>query len=361
MEITGISPPRGREGDTIIISGTGFIASPMADNLVRIDGAAATVTAATSTEITATVPALTNLDGWVAVIVQPDGGDLDEGSGYPWWAKASLDDIRTGDIPGQVPGPGEDPDVTQADVQEAKDYERAAEILYHFIRVLLTTRGDIFARGATEVERLGVGGPEQALEAQPAADQGLAWSRPPTVLTLGWARQVQSGETTSLALVANGDASQTSTAIGEHGCPVDGEVDALWVLVEEEAGADTLDQVILNVNGVAAYTSSSGLGLTNGQSHRVTGLSIDVERGDVLVLLTTKAGSAATMRITAGVRIAASLAEIADTIAMTDEVDADATLGVVGPSDTVDVTDALDGTTESASEWGDDSGGGWGG
>lgn len=53
--ITSFAPANGPEGTTVIITGTSFSTTP-SDNIVKFNGVAATVTAATSTQLTTTVP-----------------------------------------------------------------------------------------------------------------------------------------------------------------------------------------------------------------------------------------------------------------------------------------------------------------
>lgn len=325
ITLTSASPPRGRAGDVVVLTGTGFNAVTPSLNIVRVDGVQAVVSAATTTTLTYTTPAITTEDGWTAIVVQPDAStDLTQGAGLAWWAKASLASVRTGNIPGQVPGPGESPDVDQSDRFEAKDYERATEFLYFLIRRLISAKGDIYARNSSNIARFGCGVGGQALEAQPAADEGFGWSTPPRVFVLPFGAGVQSSNNLATDLLANGNGSLSNVGnYGEACSPVRGVVDAVWVLVDEEASTDTLAQVIFLVNGVAAYTSGAALGLTQGQSHRVTGLTIDVAAGDTLQLRCQKSGTAAYMRLHGGIRITELRAEVGDAIAIEDDVEAE--------------------------------------
>jgi YD repeat-containing protein len=56
LAILGFSPAQGSIGQTVVIQGQNFSASPSA-NTVQFNGAAATVTAATANSLTVTVPA----------------------------------------------------------------------------------------------------------------------------------------------------------------------------------------------------------------------------------------------------------------------------------------------------------------
>lgn len=324
ITIASASPPRGRAGDTVVLTGTGFDTVTPSDNIVRVDGVLATVSASTSTTLTFTVPAITTEDGWTAIVVMDEDDTVGAGAAIAWWCKASLATVRTGEIPGQVPGPGESPHVEQSDKFEAKDYERATEFLYFLIRRLVSAKGDIYARNSSNIARFGCGVGGQALEAQPAADEGFGWSTPPRQFAIPFGSLVQSANTAATDLSANGNGNNANVGnYGEVCSPVRGIVDALWVLVEEEASTDTLAQVIFLVNGVAAYTSAAALGLTQGKSHRVTGLTIDVAAGDTIQLRCQKSGAAAAMKLHGGVRIIELRAEVGDAIAIEDDVEAE--------------------------------------
>lgn len=341
VTITSITPPRGRAADRVTIAGTGFVASPAADNLVTADGNACTLVSATATQLVVDLPSFTNRDGFIAIMVEIDGGEPEDQAIYHWWAKPNLDEMADVDVPGQVPGPGEDVDTRQADVAGAKDFEAAATLAEYLAREVLAYKGDLFTHDGTGIVRFPAGGTGEALEARPLNDQGLAWSKPEHTLMLPWGRLVASGENTLLAMVANGDATATATTTGEHGVPIDGMVDALWVLCEEEASTDTLDQVTLTKNGVTVHDSGTGLARAQDGSYRTSALTVNVTAGDRLELRAKKLGTAALMRLIGGVRIIERRPAPSDAIVAPDAMTRTATFARVPTGDTVDVGDAV--------------------
>lgn len=340
VTITSITPPRGRDFDRVTIAGTGFSTNP-AQNNVLADGNACSVVSCTATEIVADLPSFLNRDAFVVISVERTDGAPEDQATYRWWVKPALSEMGAERIPGQVPGPGEDVDVRQADVAEAKDYEAAASLAEFLAQEVLAYKGDLFAHDGTGITRHPAGGTGEALEAQPAADTGLAWSKPDRTITLPWGRLVAAGENTLLAMVANGDASATSTTTGEHGVAVDGKVDALWVLCEEEASTDTLDQVTLTRNGVTIHDSGTGLARTQDGSYRITGLALNVTAGDRLELRAKKLGTLAAMRLIGGVRIVQRKVEPSDAVVAADEVARTATFTRSAGADTIAASDGV--------------------
>lgn len=339
IAITQVLDGRGREGDLFVVIGTGFSATPGA-NLVTVDGVQATVLLDTTTGILAVMPALTNRDRYVAVVVQFEDGTLDNDV-HRYWSKPTLAEMQTVSVPGQVPGPNERVDRAQADVAEAKDYEGAVTLAEYLLREVLTTRGDLFARDSGGIARLPVGGGGNALGARSTEPTGLEWTRTERGLTLLWARSVVAGETTLLAMVANGDQLTTSTSIGEHGAPFDGIIEAIWCFVNDTGGGDTLDQVTVERNGSTVYNSGTGLGLTQNQSHRVTGQTLVCRAGDRLVLKAKKLGGTNAARLSGGVRLVQRVAEPSDAVVVVDTIARSMTAPRSAGADTIAVSDTV--------------------
>jgi len=128
--ITALSPGRGREGDTLTITGTGFAAS---GNAVTVDGQAASIATEGTTEIVVTVPGSLTTDQFVYVRVT--NVVYDE---VLWWSKDEQEDIGNSDIIGQRPGPEEIARGLENEnpvYQEAKDYERVATLAEYNRRI----------------------------------------------------------------------------------------------------------------------------------------------------------------------------------------------------------------------------------
>lgn len=340
VTITSITPPRGRDFDRVTIAGTGFSTNP-ANNLVLADGNSCSVVSCTATEIVADLPSFTNRDAFVVISVERTDGSPEDQATLLWWVKTALTEMGDVSIPGQVPGPGEDVNTRQADVAEAKDYEAAATLGEFLGQEVALYKGDLLTHDGTGIVRHQAGGTGEALEAQPSTGTGLAWSKPERTITLPWGRLVASGENTLLAMVANGDASATSTTTGEHGVAVDGKVDALWVLCEEESSTDTLDQVTLAKNGVTIHDSGTGLARAQDGSYRITGLALNVTAGDRLELRAKKLGTLALMRLIGGVRIVQRKVEPSDAVIAGDGVARTATFARSAGADTIATSDGV--------------------
>jgi len=318
--ISNISPPRVREGDVVTINGSGFSTTP-SDNLVLFDQEGVTPSSATATQLVCTVPPIDNRDGYIRVVVALDDGSGDQDTHW-LWAKPTLVEMQTESIPGQVPGPGEDVDVAQADVAEAKDYERAATLAEYLAREVLAHKGDIPARDSTGIKRFGMGGPGTSLAAEPGADEGLVYSRVEKTLTLLYGRIFASAFQGHL--VANGDGNQTDTAPGEmglHAVPFNGIIDSICVLHETAGGAATITAVQVQ-NGVTlgVLHTSGAISLAAGQSYRVTGLSIAVRKGHKLWLTCTRTGGSGDSRVFGSIRLVERMADLRDQVHAVDTV-----------------------------------------
>ena len=78
--VTKITPGRGRVGDTISLIGTGF-STVGGQNVVTVDGQAATVTLDTATQVDITVPGAIAVNRHVEVIIE----NLSDPGPFTWW------------------------------------------------------------------------------------------------------------------------------------------------------------------------------------------------------------------------------------------------------------------------------------
>ena len=125
--VTLISPPRGRSGDAITITGTGFAAANNSVDLISPDGLttiAQSITTENATTITLTVSGSLVKDKQYLVRVTNDD-DASESS-LAWLSLEDTSTLQTYTLAGQQPGPVEDRDVEVPLRAEAKDFERLA-------------------------------------------------------------------------------------------------------------------------------------------------------------------------------------------------------------------------------------------
>ncbi len=125
----------------------------------------------------------------------------------------------------------------------------------YLLRNLLTTKGDIYTRGVSVIERLGVGSDLTTLTASAASSTGLQWSVPlPQVLAPIHA-------TTTLTITAATDTvltGMTSTpGVGTY------EVEFIGGNITCSSNADRTITFTIYVNGVAQATSAKTIGMTN--------------------------------------------------------------------------------------------------
>lgn len=337
VDITSVSPGRGRWGDTITITGEGF-SSVLADNTVLFGTTQGTVLTATTTVLTVEVPFLSEVDGFTVIGVMRDDIAQDQDT-FPFFVQADIATLQTERVAGQVPGPGESIAGEQPDVPTAKGFMRILQLAEWLRDEVITGKGDLMTRGAADLMRHMIGGDGCALEAQSADATGLRWTPTRHRVTLPYGREIQAGETTSLALAANGHGATTATDIGEHVAPFNGTLDRVWALVEEEGSTDTLDRVIVTLDGVSAHDSGAGLARTQDQQYTAS-TSIAVRAGQRIQMLTTKSGSAATMRIIAGLRIVQRVADPRDAVEVSDTI-ARVANGTRSVADTVTTSDAI--------------------
>lgn len=317
VEITSVTPGRGRWFDTVTINGSGFNTT-LADNTVLFGTTSASIVSASATVLVVEVPFLLDVDVFTVIVVINEDNDADQAS-IPWFAQADLSTLKSARIPGQVPGPGESITGEQPDVPTAKRYMRLVQLAEWLRDEVITGKGDIMTRGASDLMRHMVGGDGCALEAQSADPSGLRWTPTRHRVTLPWGREIQAGETTLLALAANGHGATTATDIGEHVAPFNGIIDRVWALVEEEGSTDTLSQVTVAINGVTAHDSGTGLARAQDQQYTAS-TSIAVRAGQRIEMRTLKSGSAAAMRIIAGLRIVQRVADPRDAVEVSDAI-----------------------------------------
>lgn len=156
VTVTSISPPRGRAGDTVVIAGTGFHATP-GTNTVTFAGEAAVISGGTTTSLTVTVPSSgLGSDDLQKEVEVTNTGDATSASIYFFLMKSATDYI-THRLQAQQPGTEEDPDTEAPTVAEAKDYERVAAYAETWMRDILPAAGGTSVPNTTSgAERIGV-------------------------------------------------------------------------------------------------------------------------------------------------------------------------------------------------------------
>ncbi|KKK72019.1 hypothetical protein LCGC14_2908090 [marine sediment metagenome] len=267
VQINEVSPSRFRVGDLITIRGFGF--SPtFGANEVAIAGIPEIVQSESATELTLLVPAGIPVDQYVSVFVfRNDTNDNDSNQA---WSKGALDSIRDASltVPGQVPGTTEAADPSRVeDVPQAQDYERYVTAIEHLLRDVLTFVGDLFAFNGTSLKGHPIGAAGQRLGAEPINPTGMEYAAITRAQTLQWAGRKLAADTVVDAIVANGPPGNTSIVNGLHLSPITGNVYTVSVLFAQGTAGDTLDQVIIRINGVIQYDSLIGLGIGIGATH----------------------------------------------------------------------------------------------
>lgn len=267
VQINEIVPSRFREGDLVTINGFGF--SPtFGENSVAIDGIPEPLQSESATQITLIVPTGVGVDQYVSVLVfRTDTNDF--GSGQAW-SSGSVDDLRGGaiQIPGQIPGPLEAADPSRVeDVPQAQDFERMVAATEHLLHDVLGAVGDLFAFDGASIVPQPLGAAGQRLGANPATSTGMEYVADVRTQSLQWAGRKIAANTVLGALVANGESTDVATVFGTHLAPLTGNANALVVLFADGSAGDTLDQVVVQRNGVTQYDSGTGLGVLPGGFH----------------------------------------------------------------------------------------------
>ena len=267
VQINEISPSRFRVGDLITVKGFGF--SPtFGANEIAIDGIPEPIASESATELTLLVPAGISVDQYVSVFVfRNDTNDNDSSQA---WSKDPLDSIRDASVtvPGQNPGTTEAADPSRVeDVPQAQDYERYVTAIEHLLRDVLAFVGDLFAFNGTSLKGHPIGVAGQRLGAEPINPTGMEYAAITRAQTLQWAGRKLAADTVVDAIVANGPPFSTSIVNGLHLAPITGNVYTVSVLFAQGFAGDTLDQVIIRINGVIQYDSLVGLGVVPGSTH----------------------------------------------------------------------------------------------
>ncbi len=270
VQINEIEPARFRAGDLITIRGFGF--SPgFGDNEVAIDGIPEPIQSESATEITVLVPTGVSVDQYVPIYVfRSDslGNDFVQA-----WSKATADDLRSGAsrVPGQIPGATEAANPVRAeDVPQAQDYERLVTRIEHLLFDVLSTPGDLFAFDGAGLVAHPLGAAGDTLRANPAPASGMDYAPLVRAQTLAWAGRKLAANTVVDALAAQGEPRDTSTVKGIHLSPLTGNVYTVVVLFAQGSAGDTLDQVIIRINGAIQYDSATGLGIAPSGVHAAT-------------------------------------------------------------------------------------------
>lgn len=299
-KIFSITPSRFREGDVVTIAGAAFSPTSGAND-VTIDQIPAAIFSETETELEVEVPVGVTKNAYVGVLVQRnDTGDNDATSAF---SLADADDLLDGtaQAPGQVPGEVEAANLNLPvpDVPQARDYEIMTTLAEWLAREQLDLAGHLWGStgGPNPPEALLLPpAPNEVLIADPPAFEGISTALHPRRLTWHWGKRIDAGAGNNGPMVANGDLGNPSVAIGELPAGAAGTVVALTVLVEEFAPGDTLDLVELVVNGVVAFTSGAGLGLT---TFYAAAPAVAVLAADRLQVNAYKLGAAGIMRLRA--------------------------------------------------------------
>lgn len=291
VQINEISPSRFRSGDLITIRGFGF-APTFGDNAVAVAGIPEPLQSETATEITLFVPPGIPENEYVSVYVFR--GDTLGNDSTQAFSKASAGDLLTGvvRVPGQIPGDTEANDpIRVEDVPQAQDYERLVTAIEHLLFNVLATKGDLFAFDGAALVPHPVGATlEHRLGANPAPSTGMEYVAVARAQSLRWAGRKLAAVVTVDAIVANGESDKTSVVNGLHLAPLTGNVYRVAVLFAAGTAGDTLDQVIVRINGALSYDSGTGLGVTPGNAH-TAGLALAVTVADTIELEVKKLGT----------------------------------------------------------------------
>lgn len=268
VAITRITPGRGRAGDSIAITGSGFSAAA-GRNGVTVGGIAATVTAEDDESITVTVPTGVATDKHLDVVVS----NLTDSTAatHRWWSKASLATLRALRLPVTVHG-GIEASIgataeAQPEVAQARDWERVIGMLEVLPWDVLTSKGRIAARATTGLVSVAAGTAGQRYTRDKTTTGG-SW-RTRAQQCLSWGRAFATTDTTETLLPANAsDAVATSQGEGQvvlaagklaiisimcrRGTPVGSDITRVRVFVNGVAGFDSNNEASTNIPSVRA-------------------------------------------------------------------------------------------------------------
>lgn len=315
--VTSVSPERGRAGDTITITGTGFAA---ANNSVRLDGTACTILSQSETEIVITQPTTFNVTEGFAVL-QVNNFDNNRFTEVPFYIRPTAATLATRRLYDQQPGPeefaasaagvgGTGAVIDSPTRAEARQWERMATMVDFLLRDTLLGQGDMFIRDAVGLAVLDgttatpVKEPGQKLVADSTQDEGVRWGHAGD-FDVPYGLQLASGNTSGTNMVPNGT-NTTTTGDTVWASPQSAEIDAVYVYQQSSGGnTDRLDRVRILVNGVQQYDSGTGLNVAHQGRFFAGSLGISVSAGQRVQLEITKTGTSETMDLLGAVRMLA--------------------------------------------------------
>lgn len=260
--ITAHTPPRGRAGDTLVLTGA-FASS---GNTVTVDGIAATVGAESATSVSVTVPAGIRTDRFIPVeVTNPDDGSTFT---RQWWSKATPAELKSYLMPLQQPGPFEDWGAASSDEHardiEAKDIEALHDLLQYLPLDVFQQPGDMVGQGSAAPQRVTAAAPDATVMLDHGTSGIAQLQRKPAILT--WGRRLSDASATLMS--ANAVGAATSSVGTEQRTPEGGRATILLIYVAVQGGTRELDQVELLKNGSVVYDSGSGLGIAAQGTHR---------------------------------------------------------------------------------------------
>lgn len=252
-----IHPGRGRAGDTVTITGSGFGSA----NLVSMDGSplpGPSVLTLDPQTIRATIPAGLPADRHVEVAVL----NLDDGTeaGWWWWSKPPAATILGTRIPLKLPGHSE---LAEGDVElvDAFDLERLAQLAELLPFGLLTAKGALAVRLLEGGMRQVLPGPDGTRLVRDEEGGGAFLDR--RTFTLSWGLEVPASAVTDTLLAAH--AVDTTAPGGSEGTeltvPVSGRVVLLSLFCRASTSSRIVQAKVL-ANGTEAWDSAD-LGLGN--------------------------------------------------------------------------------------------------
>lgn len=308
IAIESIEAPRGRDADVILIHGQGFSVDPT-NNRVTFSGFAGTVTAATESQLTVTVPFTVAFlcDFFVTVTAETPPWSGVQAS-RRWWSKLDPEtDLADQVLVLERPGPSEDVETDRPSYADATDWARLLTVVEFLLRDVQKEAGGIATRDDTglvpvqERNAVDYGKDGQVLVVDPAEPEGIAFGWVQDV-TLPFGGRVIPNPGAPVMLRAGGCAVGSVNTQTEHSPLANGTIDLLWLLVKRLGVTDTIDRIRLLVNGAQVHDSGAGLGLTNNAVFRAD-LAVMVVATDTIEIEVTKVGVVDNFGLVGGCRI----------------------------------------------------------